>query len=250
MHQTGFVLSGGGARGFAHLGILHYMNEQGITPDIISGVSAGAIAGVFIAAGIAPLEAHKILSKGGFLKYTKMQLPTTGLLRLDGLKELLAKEIPYKNLEELPVPFYAATTNLTKGRVEHFDKGPIEKVVMASSSIPVLFSPIEINTCQYVDGGVLNNLPLEPLEGKCKQVITINIHPVNETGKLKNLTQVAMRTFHLGVNRQVEEIKKKSTLYIEPKELYKYDLLKAGKADEIFELGYNYAKSIDMGCLK
>lgn len=249
-YKTGVVLSGGGARGFAHLGILQCLKENGINPDIISGVSAGAIAGVFIASGKSPIETHEILSKGGFLKFTKIQLPTNGLLRLDGLKELLQKEIPWQNIEDLELPLYVGTSNLTTGRMEYFDSGPIHQIILASSSIPVLFSPVEMNGCQYVDGGVLNNLPIEPLLGKCEKIITINIHPVNETGKLKNLTQVAMRTFHLGVNKQIETVKKQSDLYIEPKELYKYDLLKSSKADEVFEIGYNHAKSLNLSILK
>jgi len=245
-YKIGFVLSGGGARGFAHLGILQYLSEKGIRPDIISGVSAGAIAGVFIASGKSPLETHEILSQGGFLKYTKIQLPTNGLLRLDGLKEIFKKNIGPKNIEDLDMPFYAAAANLNTGRAEYFDKGPIHEIVLASSSIPILFAPVEINGFQYVDGGVLNNLPVEPLLGRCEKIITQNITPVNETGKLKNLVQIATRTFHIGVHSRIEIAKKHSDLFIEPKELDQYDLLKASQADEVFEIGYNYAKKTDL----
>ena len=71
-YQTGFVLSGGGARGFAHLGILNALFEKGIKPDVISGVSAGAIVGAFISSGKTPHETHQILKKGNFFRYTGM----------------------------------------------------------------------------------------------------------------------------------------------------------------------------------
>lgn len=248
-YNLGFVLSGGGARGFAHLGILQYFFELGIKPDIISGVSAGAIVGVFIASGKTPEETHKILTKGGFLKYTKIHLPIDGLLRLDGLKEIFIKEIPYKNIEELKIPLIIASTNLNTGKIEYFNKGHIHQIVLASSSIPILFSPVEINGFQYVDGGVLNNLPIEPLQGKCKKIITQNINPINQTSKLKNLIQVATRTFHIGVHSRLEKAKKLSDLYIEPGNLDMYDLLKSSHADKIFEIGYEYAKSLDLSRL-
>ncbi|NQU84501.1 MAG: patatin-like phospholipase family protein, partial [Mariniphaga sp.] len=249
-YKLGFVLSGGGARGFAHLGILQYLAENNIKPHIISAVSAGAIVGVFIASGKTPLETHEILTRHGFLKYTKIHLPIDGLLHLDGLKEIFRKEIKQQNIEELELPFYVAATNLNTGKTDYFNQGPIHEIIMASSSIPVLFSPVTYNNCQYVDGGVLNNLPVEPLLGKCEKIVTQNINPVNETGKLKNLVQVAARSFHIGVHARIEIAKKHSDLYIEPKELDKYDILKAKLADKVFEIGYKFAQTLDLSILK
>lgn len=246
----GFVLSGGGARGFAHLGILQSLAERGIRPDLISGVSAGAIVGVFIASGRQPHEIFEIMARGGLLKYTKIQLPIDGLLRLDGLEGILKKEIPVQNIEELPMPFIVTATNLNTGRVEFFEKGPIHRLVLASSSIPMLFSPVEYNGSQYVDGGVLNNLPVEPLIGKCDKIVTQNINPVNEVGKIKNLVQVASRTFHIGVHSRIEFARNHSDLYIEPAALDRFDLLKASQADDIFKAGYDFAQSLDVSMLQ
>ncbi len=249
-YKTGFVLSGGGARGFAHLGILQYFLENGITPDVISGVSAGAIAGAFIASGKTPLETHKILSRGGFLHYTKIQFPIDGLFRLDGLEDLLKKEIQQQNLEDLETPLFIGASNLNTGRMEYFNQGPLHKIILASSSIPVLFPPVTLNDSQYVDGGVLNNLPLQPILGKCKYIITQNINPVNETGKLKNLIQIAIRTFYLQIHAHIDYAKKQSHLYIEPTKLDKFDVLKASHADEIYEIGYSYAKTLDLSLIQ
>ena len=131
--KTGLVLSGGGTRGFAHLGAIAALKEQGITPDIISGTSAGAIVGAFIASGKSPEEVHKLLKMGGFFRYTKMHLPVDGLLRLDGLKEVLEKEISYKTVEELPIPLYITVSNLNKGVVEYLNEGPLSETVLAFS---------------------------------------------------------------------------------------------------------------------
>jgi NTE family protein len=246
----GFVLSGGAARGFAHLGILQSLAERGIHPDIISGVSAGAIVGAFIASGRSPLEIFEIIHRSGFLKYTKIQLPTDGLLRLNGLEAILRKEIPVKNIEDLKLPFFVTATNLNTGRVEYFDKGPIHQIVLASSSIPVLFSPVEYNGYQYVDGGLLDNLPVEPIIGKCNKIITQNVNPVNETGHIKSLIQVATRTFDIGVHSRMEFAKRNSDLYIEPGDLDRFELLKASQADDIFKAGYDFTQSLDLTILQ
>ena len=143
-YKTGFVLGGGGVRGFAHLGFAEALRERGIIPEIYAGVSAGAIAGVYLAAGYTPREAFKLLKKKGILAYSKVQWPLDGLLSLDGLKEELAKNISYELLEELPTPIYIGVSNLNTGKIEYKSSGKIGDWVLASSSIPVLFSPQKI----------------------------------------------------------------------------------------------------------
>src|SRR5665811_384027 len=177
-YKTGLVLSGGGTRGFAHLGVIAALVEKGIKPDIISGTSAGAITGAFIAAGKTPEEILKIFKKGSFFKYTKLHIPTDGLLKLDGLKEVIQKEIASKNIEDLKVPFFVAVSNLNKGIVEYKNKGLLGETVLASSSIPILFSPVILNGDSYVDGGLMDNIPISPIKTKCEQIIVSNIRPI------------------------------------------------------------------------
>jgi len=244
-YQTGLVLSGGGARGFAHLGIIQALSEKGIKPDVISGVSAGAIVGAFIASGRPPHEVHQLLKNKGLLKYSKIHLPVDGLLRLDGLKEVLAKEIPYARLEELPIPLFVGISNLNEGRVEYHNRGELPLTVLASASIPILFSPVEINGCQYVDGGLFNNIPTKPIENDCHRLIVSNIHPLDKSGKLKNMVQIAVRTFHLSILSKNHEARKKADIFIEPEELSGYEILDIKHADEVFEVGYNAVKKLD-----
>jgi NTE family protein len=88
-YKTGFVLSGGGARGFAHLGVIQALNEAGISPDIISGTSAGAIAGAFYCDGHSPKEILKIMAHHSRLDYMRPTLPRNGLLEISGINKLL-----------------------------------------------------------------------------------------------------------------------------------------------------------------
>ena len=238
-YQTGLVLSGGGTRGFAHLGVIKALNEKGIHPDVISGVSAGAITGAFIAAGKSPEETMRIFKKGWFFKYSKTQIPLDGLFRLDGLKEVIDKEIEIKNIEKLPIPLFIGASNLNKGSIEYINQGPIGQWVLASSSIPVLFSPVKIGNYLYSDGGIIDNIPIEPIKNDCKQIIVVNITPLNPREKLKNLIQITSRTFYMNVNANKNKVHQYATVYIEPEGINNYDILNRSQADELFELGYD-----------
>jgi len=242
-YKTGLVLSGGGTRGFAHLGVIAALNEKGIYPEVISGTSAGAIVGAFIAGQKSPEEVMKIFKKGWFFQYTKLNLPVNGLLKLDGLREIIEDEVEYKNIEELPVPFYVAVANMNKGAVEYKNSGPLGKTVLASSSIPVLFAPVEINGQYYVDGGLMDNIPIEPIKNDCEQIIVVNIAPLNPREKFKNLIQIASRTFYMSVNANMNLVQKYASVFIEPEGIDQYDILSRSHADQLFELGYNSLKS-------
>lgn len=246
-YNTGLVLSGGGTRGFAHLGVIAALYEKGIKPDIISGVSAGAIVGAFIAAGKKPREILEIFKKGWFFKYTKLHIPLDGLLKLDGLKEIVQKEISIKNIEDLEIPFFIAVSNLNTGNVEYLNTGNLGETVLASSSIPVLFAPVKINGQFYVDGGVMDNIPIEPIKNSCEKIIVCNISPLNPDPKTKNLIQIATRTFYMNVNANIDYVIKNSSVFIEPEGIAKYDILNRAHANELFELGYQSAKKIIEG---
>jgi NTE family protein len=238
-YKTGLVLSGGGTRGFAHLGVIAALFDNGIKPDVISGTSAGAIAGAFVAAGKNPQEIMETFKKGSFFNYTKLQIPRDGLMKLDGLKELFHREIPAKNLEDLDIPFFVTISNLNTGIIEYRNSGPVGEIVLASSSIPILFAPVKLNGNLFVDGGLLDNIPVEPIKHDCEQIIVSNISPINPTDKIKNLIEIATRTFYMSVNANMKEVRKYATVYIEPEGIDTYEILSRTHADELFQLGYN-----------
>jgi len=240
-YKTGLVLSGGGTRGFAHLGIIAALHEKGIQPDVISGTSAGALAGAFMAAGKKPHDVLEIFKQGSFFKYTKLQIPRDGLMKLDGLKELISKEIPARNIEELETPLFIAVSNLNSGEVEYRSSGPLGETVLASASIPILFAPVDMNGCRFVDGGLLDNIPIEPLKRNCNQIIVSNISPINPKQKINNLIEIAIRSFYMSVNANLKQVRKYATVYIEPEGIDSYEILSRTHADELFELGYKTA---------
>jgi len=244
--KIGIALSGGGVKGFAHLGVLKALEEKGIEADVLAGVSAGAIVGSFIAAGKKPLEVMELINESDFFDFAKLSLPNRGIFTLDNMTENLKKSLGIKSFEELKIPFYVGAANIERARMEYFDKGDLIKIIQASASIPVLFSPVEINGELYVDGGLFENLPVNPLLDKCDILIAVNVMPVNLNGKLDSITDIAVRTFQLKTIVNAEELKAKADIFIEPPGIEKYNILNTKYSQELYDLGYNYCKTLDI----
>lgn len=247
-YQHGIALSGGGTRGFAHLGVLKALEEYSVKIDYVAGTSAGAIAGVLYASGMAPEEIHNLIKSRNVLSFTKMLIPRQGLFTLDGLAEFIQQHVEEKNLEELPLPLTVTATNLNEGKVEYFSEGPIVDAVLASASIPVIFSPVKIGSSEYCDGGVYDNLPSVYLKSRCEKIIGVNISPIEVTHEKLSLLDIASRSFQLGVNANVVSSITACDLYIEPADIRKFGLLDTSLADDIFASGYEAAKqALDSG---
>jgi NTE family protein len=241
-YKIGLVLSGGGARGFAHLGVIEALNEAGIYPDAISGTSAGALAGVLYADGHTPKEIQKILNVGSRLDFMRPVLPREGLLQISGVTKILKNNLYASTFEELKIPLFVAATDLNNGKAVYFSKGDLLDSIIASASIPVLFQPVRINDIYYVDGGVLDNLPLKPIEHLCKYLIGSFVNPVGYMEKVSGLINIAERSFMLSMSKEIAEKSKKFDLFIAPAELSNYKILDPEKAEELFSIGYNATK--------
>lgn len=245
-YKIGIALGGGGARGFAHLGVLKALKEKGISPDVIAGTSAGSLVGVFIAAGKSPDEAMDLMKEHNIIDYAKVVMPINGLLSLENLEEILKEKITASSFEDLEIPFFATVSGLKSGKIQYIDSGELIPVIKASSSIPVLFSPVEIDGEEYVDGGLMDNLPIRPLKECCEKIIAVSISPIQEVKDVDNLVKVAARIFQISVNKGLNEIKESVDLFIEPKGLEKFDILDTSHADELFKMGYEHVKNLDI----
>lgn len=242
MYNIGVVLSGGGTRGFAHLGVLQALNEAGIYPDIISGTSAGALAGAMYCDGHSPKEILKLMKSDSRLSYMRPTLPRDGLLQISGIMKLLEHHLKARTFEELKMPLVVAATNLNNGKIEYFSTGDLITRVIASSSIPVLFKPVIMNNKHYVDGGVMDNLPIRPIEKKCNKIIGSFVNPVGYEELTSGLLKIAVRTFMLNQAKEAEDKLKYFDLLIAPKELKNYGVLETDKAADLFEIGYKTTK--------
>jgi NTE family protein len=242
-YEWGVILSGGGARGFTHAGILKALNEAGIDPEIISGVSAGAIVGAFYADGYTPDEIFDIFcQEGNFFNYAKITIPKKGLFVSVGLKENLTKHLRAQRFEDLKKPLFIAATDLNHGKIVYFSTGDLPDSILASASIPVVFEPIEIDGIHYVDGGVLDNFPISPIASDCQKLIGISLNPIQDQDDFKNLFKIAERTFRLSASSNIHEKKAACDIIFEPEELADFGLLDVSRGKEMYELGYRMAK--------
>jgi NTE family protein len=238
MYNTGLVLSGGGARGFAHLGVMQALNEAGIFPDVLSGTSAGALAGVMYCDGYPPKEIVKIMKASSRLNYMRPTLPRDGLLQISGIIKILETHLRAKTFKDLKVALYVTATDLNNGKAVYFNDGILLDAVIASASIPVLFKPVIINKIYYVDGGILDNLPIRPIENKCRLTIGSFVNPIGHEDIISGLTKIAERTFMLSMSKEVLEKSKKFDLFIAPQELKDYGILSPEKGEEVYKVGY------------
>lgn len=197
-YRLGVALSGGGARGFAHVGALKALEEAGMKPDVIAGVSAGAVAAVMYAAGV-PLD--EMLSLFTSTKFTDFARPSLihgdGMFSLMRFKQFIEEATGIDRLENLRIPTYVGVTDLDHGEPAEFHEGPLGERVVASCSIPIVFSPVEIDGIHYVDGGVLRNLPAWIIREKCEALIGINVSPLRTFEYKKSFLDIGMRTYNL-----------------------------------------------------
>jgi NTE family protein len=237
--KIGLVLSGGGARGFAHLGVLQALNEAGIFPEVLSGTSAGAIVGVLYADGYSPKEILNLMNWASRFDYMRPALPREGLLQINAIVKVLRTSLRAKTFDELKIPLFVCATDLNNGRAVYFSEGDLFEPIMASASIPVLFQPVKIGNVAYVDGGVLDNLPLKPIENYCHIKIGSFVNPVGYMEKISGLISIAERTFLLSMSKDVLEKSKRFDLFIAPPELRNFKLLDPEKSQELFQVGYD-----------
>lgn len=243
-YRTGLVLSGGGARGMAHLGVMQAMDEEKVKPSIIAGVSAGALAGAFYADGYKPYEILQIFSSKKIFELMRLTFPKTGFLSTHGLKKVLKKNLRSKRVEDLSIPIIIGATNYNEGKSVYFKEGDLVEILLASACIPVLFEVQYINKIPFIDGGVINNLPAQILRKKCKKLIAVHVNPLAKVDKITSPIQIAERTFQMNVASDVARQKEIVDLFIEPKALSGYGMLDIKKAQEIFEIGYKAGKEI------
>jgi len=241
-YKYGVALSGGGVRAYAHLGALKALNEAGIYPEAIAGVSAGALVGAFYADGYKPDEIVEILSENNFFRFFNLTFPKQGLLKITGLEKTLIENLNARKIEDLKMPFYIGATELNSGILRYFSEGKLIRTLIASACIPILFIPVEIDGKTYVDGGVMENLPVTPLQILCRKIIGIHVNPNKEQNNFNNLLRIAERVFSIHAYREVSRNRKKCNIFIEPPGLESYSILDVSKGKEIYNLGYDYTK--------
>jgi NTE family protein len=237
--QIGLVLSGGGARGIAHIGVLKALDELNIHPTVISGTSAGSIIGVLYAMGLSSQDMIDFVGHSSLWKFFRFEWSAGGLSNLNYLKERLIQIGIPPNFEDLQKKLYVTATNLTKGKTEIFHEGPLLDTILASCSIPLVFKPVIINGDRYADGGILNNLPASAIISKVHRILGVNVIPLsgNDDKDYQSSVQVAQRCFELFMNANTQPELVACDFVIEPK-VQDFYLFSLPKFNLIHDIGY------------
>jgi NTE family protein len=185
--KIGIALGGGGAKGFAHIGVLKALKEAGIEFDFVSGTSIGALVGAVYAAG--KLDRLEHLSKRYGMTDIPFLLgptwPSKGLFSGSYVERLLNETVHVKNIEDLAKPYAAVSVDLNKAEVVTFTRGPLNRAVRASMSIPGLLTPVSHDDMLLVDGGVLEPVPVRAVRSIGAELVVAvdllsNLSPAGE----------------------------------------------------------------------
>lgn len=240
--KVGLVLSGGGARGICHLGVIKALEEFGVKFDFISGTSAGAVVGCLYSYGYSPDEILKIIQDTRFFKSLKIAWTWTGLLSFDGLRDVLVKFIPENTFDSLKIPVTLALTEIIKGRIEYVSQGELMTPLQASCSVPAVFKPVHYQGGIYVDGGLLDNLPAKAIHDKCDFMVGSHCNFITSEFDIKNFRNIIERSLLMAIGGNTMISKTLCNVLIEPPDVGVYSGFDLGKAGKMFEIGYAYTK--------
>jgi NTE family protein len=220
------------------------LQEIGIQFNQIAGTSAGAITGALIAQGYSPDESLKIIESSSFVRHLRPAWNRMGLLRIDTAVDLYKKYIPHDSFEGLQIPLHVLAVDLNDGEQVVFEQGELIRPVLASCCLPGMFEPMLINKRQFVDGGVLNNLPVEIIENKVDAIIGSHCNVLGPRKPVTSMRGVIERSLVLAVQSKTKERFAKCTVLIEPPQLAQYGTMDISKARELFRIGYQHTRSM------
>jgi predicted acylesterase/phospholipase RssA/CRP-like cAMP-binding protein len=267
---VGLVLSGGGAKGFAHMGVLQALEEAGIPVDLIGGTSMGAVMGAGYAMGVSPREGVA-RSKDLFARHRPFKeytLPLVSLLAGRRLNDLLQELYGDARLEDLWLNTFCISTNLTTAEACVHNRGPVWRAVRGSLAIPGMLEPVIAGENLLVDGGVVNNLPVDVMRRRCEgtvlavnaspkkdvrlsselacfptawQLLAARLNPFRKAVRVPGIFQVLGRTTMLGSVHHGEAVRDEADFWLDLP-LDGFSMLDFAEIDRIVAAGYDYAR--------
>ncbi len=229
-----------------HIGMLKALKEYGIEASVISGSSVGALVGALYAADSSIENMLAFFKETPLFKYNFLTINKPGLVNTDRYFDIFREYIPFQNFESLHKQLFVTATNLQKGVEEVFYKGELIVPLLASAALPPIFSPVEINNELYADGGIMNNFPLEPLQGKVDFIIGSNVSVIRPVRKkeISSSFQLAARTTSLMVYAINRKKIRSCDIIFEPMELDDIGVFEKSGIEKAFTIGYDNARKV------
>lgn len=245
--KIGLVLSGGGTRGLAHIGVWKVLERLNFVPDAIAGCSIGSIIGSFIAAGKSAAEMEEFSRKHDVFDVLSFSLSKLGFNKLPRFQELIEDFTGAQSIPELGIPLYINATNMTDGTEVIFHQGPLFSAIRASMAVPGIFAPVAQDDDLLIDGGIINQSPFSILPDDIDKFIIIFVSPYERISAQKspNLTDVlenSIRLMQYEITKlRLQKIPAKRYLMLAP-ELGSHAILEEKKHfPEIIRLGFETA---------
>ncbi|WP_295646256.1 patatin-like phospholipase family protein [uncultured Methylibium sp.] len=194
--RIGLALGGGAARGFAHIGVIQVLEEQGIRPDLVVGTSAGSLVAAMWASGKSGVELGSLAESMDETALTDWTYPGRGLLRGEGLAKYVREHTEGRSIETMKVPLGIVATDLASGQPILFQRGDPGVAVRASSAVPAVFQPVKIGSREYVDGGLVAPVPVQfARQMGAELVIAVDISASPEDQPTGDAFKMLLQTF-------------------------------------------------------
>ena len=270
--KVGLVLSGGGAKGIAHIGVLKKLEESGVRIDYIGGTSMGAIIGGMYAAGYTATELDSIFRSTNFGELIPDDVPRhamtfyerddsethavtlpfddfkltfpSGISKGQNVYNLFSKLLLHVNdvddFSELPIPFFCIATDIETGKEVMLDKGYLPRAMRASMAIPSVFSPVTINDTILVDGGVVNNYPIDEVKAMGAEIIIgVDVQDtLVDRNELKSALEILNQITNFNTIEAMKGKREKTDIYIKP-DIKGFSMLSFDEGYKILESGEN-----------
>ena len=198
--KLGLALGGGAARGFAHIGVIQVLEENGIKPDLVVGTSAGSLVAAFYASGKTGAQLQWLADTMDESQLTDWTIPfmSRGMLRGEALGRYVNSQLNGAKIEDLKMPLGIVATDLQTGDSILFRRGDIATAVRASSAVPSVFEPVRIGNKDYVDGGLVSPVPVRSARQMGADiVIAVDISSRPEDAKTSDMLKVLLQTFSI-----------------------------------------------------
>jgi len=234
-------LSGGGLRGAAHVGAIKFLEEQGVEVTAVSGSSAGAIVGLFLASGLKSddmLAFLKGLEKKELFAWASGAI---GLFKMERLEQKLRDTLNVDCYADLQIPLHTCVTNIDTGEHCYISKGDVIAYTVASSTLTPLFQAKKIGEHSYIDGGFSDNLPVKPLKRYYEKSLAININPLRGED-LSSFKSLAIRSILIMIRSNSMSARKLADAFFEVKGVANMHLFNFDEIDMAYEAGYNELK--------
>ncbi|OTG83750.1 patatin-like phospholipase family protein [Acinetobacter sp. ANC 4648] len=212
------ALGGGGAKGFAHIGVLKVLESHGIKPKIVTGTSAGSFVGSIYASGKTPYQLQQIAQQLKESDIRDLTLNSQGFILGQKLQDYVNLNVANKPIEKFPIRFAAVATRLETGKKADFIKGNAGQAVRASCSIPNVFVPTSIGQAKYVDGGLVSPIPVQTAKDMGADiVIAVDISARPSGSQPINMWGLLDQTINIMGQQSIQNELRQATIVIQPK---------------------------------